>query len=55
MVNKTGIICGSIVVVIAIIIGLIASSLRKLSTEEAGLQYDVFQQTLKSKVYFVLK
>ncbi|XP_057305170.1 uncharacterized protein LOC130642109 [Hydractinia symbiolongicarpus] len=41
----------SVVVVIAISIGLIASSLKKLSTEEAGLQYDVHQHKLKSKVY----
>jgi len=48
---KKAVIGGSVFVVVAIIIGLVASSLKKLSTEEAALQYDVHQRTLKDKVF----
>lgn len=49
--NKTKIIGGSVAVIVAVIIGVVASSLKKLSTEEAGLQYDVHLRTLKKQVY----
>lgn len=51
MPSKGGIIGGSILVVVAIIIGLVASSLKRLSTEEAGLQYDTIQRVLKDKLF----
>jgi regulator of protease activity HflC (stomatin/prohibitin superfamily) len=51
MVSKSGIIGGVVLVIVAGIIALIASSLRRLSTQEAGLQYDSIQRVLKDKLY----
>ena len=34
-----------------IIIGLVASSLKRLSTEEAGIKYDVIQRVLDKSLY----
>jgi len=51
MVTKAGVIGGVVLVIVAIIIGLVASSLKRLSTEEAGLQYDSIQRILKDKLY----
>ena len=53
MVSTTGkkIILGSVVVIVAIIVGLVASSLKKLSTEEAGIKYDVIQRVLDKSLY----
>ena len=51
MVSKGAIIGGTIIVIIGIIIGLVASSLKKLSTEEAGLQYNTHTHKLKTRVY----
>lgn len=48
---KVQICCGTVLVLLAITIGLIASSLKKLNTEEAGLQYDVHMHKLKDQVY----
>jgi len=53
MVSTTGkkIILGSVVAILAIIIGLVASSLKRLSTEEAGIKYDVIQRVLDTSLY----
>jgi len=48
---KYQVIGGTVLVIVAIIIGLVASSLKKLSTEEAGLQYDIHLHKLKDQVY----
>ena len=48
---KYQVIGGTLLVIVAIIIGLVASSLKKLSTEEAGLQYDIHLHKLKDQVY----
>lgn len=51
MPSKVYIIGGAVLVVVAIIIGLVASSLKKLSTEQVALQYDVHQRVLKAEAY----
>jgi len=51
MVNKGGLIGGVVLVIVAIIIGLVASSLKKLSTEEAGLKYNSIQRILYDELY----
>jgi len=48
---KAKVICGTFLAIVAIIVGLVASSLKKLNTEEAGLQYDVHMHSLKEHVY----
>ena len=48
-------IVGSIIVVVAVIIGLVASSLKRLSSEEAGLKYDVVQRQLDDQLYLAGK
>ena len=55
MVSKGGIIGGVVLALVAGIIALVASSLRRLSTQEAGLQYDTIQRTLKDKLYLAGK
>ena len=46
-------ICVGVIVVglVALIVGLIASSLRNLSSDEVGLQYDIHERTLKNELY----
>ena len=53
MVSTTGkkIILGVVVAILAIIIGLVASSLKRLSTEEAGIKYNVVQRILDKSLY----
>lgn len=52
MLNKKTLFLGAFSVIAAIIIGLLASSFKKLATEEVGIKYDVFQRTLKDKLNF---
>jgi len=43
---------GVCVVLVAIVVGLVVSSLRRLDTEEVGLQYDAVQRVLHDKLYY---
>ena len=45
------IILGTVVALLAIIIGLIASSVGRLSTEEAGIKYDTIQRKLSDSLF----
>lgn len=51
MEKKYNIIVLVVAVLVGIVIALVASSLQKLTTEEAALQYDVHQRVLKPMVY----
>lgn len=49
--TKKNVIGGAVIILLAIIIGLIASSLKKLSTEEAGIKYDTIQRKLSDSLF----
>jgi prohibitin 2 len=52
MASPTKVVVGTVVIaVIAMAIALILSSIEKLSTEQAGIMYDVHQRKLKDTVY----